>query len=211
MTLLGISSSPIKGGNTDRMVQFVLDGSGKDSEFINLTDLSYSPCRACAHLCAGDNLCKLEDDLKALYPKIRQAEALILGTPCYFDSMNGFMRVFLERLWSFRHLRFQLEGKPYAVVSSGAHEPPEKTIEAVKRRMTAYRASFIGGVAFQSDIPPCFKCGYGVKCQVGGTQRMFGTEGRKNLKITRDLFKRWEDSPKMRTQIKGLGLQMAAL
>lgn len=211
MAFLGISSSPIKGGNVDRMVQSVLKESGKEWEFINLTDLSYSPCRACAHLCAGDNLCKLDDDLKDLYPKIRQAEALILGTPCYFGSMNGFMRVFLERLWSFRHQRFPLEGKPYAVVSSGAHEPPEKPIEEVKRRMTAYRAVFVGGVAFQSRIPPCFKCGYGVKCEVGGTQEMFGTEGRKNLKITKDLFEEWEGSHKVRDQIKRLGRQIAAL
>jgi multimeric flavodoxin WrbA len=56
MMLLGIRSSPIKGGNVDRMIHDVLEESGKDSEFINLTDLSYSPCRACAHLCAGDNL-----------------------------------------------------------------------------------------------------------------------------------------------------------
>ncbi|HIJ57403.1 MAG TPA: flavodoxin family protein, partial [Deltaproteobacteria bacterium] len=63
MTVLGISSSPIRNGNVDRMVKFILENSGKPFEFINLTELSYSPCRACVHLCARDNLCRLEDDL----------------------------------------------------------------------------------------------------------------------------------------------------
>ena len=195
MTVLGISSSPIRNGNVDRMVQFILENSGKPFEFINLTELSYSPCRACVHLCARDNLCRLEDDLKPLYPGIIAAEVLVLGTPSYFSNMNGFMTVFLERLWSFRHQQFLLEGKPFFVVSSGGLKSPEGAVEAVKRRMTAYRAHFSGSIAYTSTNIPCFKCGYGTICEVGSSQKVYGEEGRKNLKITKDLFKRWEDSP----------------
>ncbi len=86
MTLIGISSSPVQGGNVDRMVQFVLNRTGKDTQFVNLAQLSFSPCQACAHLCAGDNLCKLDDDLQPLYAELVQAEALVLGTPSYFNS-----------------------------------------------------------------------------------------------------------------------------
>lgn len=101
MTILGFSSSPVTGGNVDRMVQSILEQSAKPSEFINLTKLSYSPCRACAHLCADDNF----------------------------------------------------------------------------------------------TILPCFKCGFGKVCEVGGSQTVYGKEGRKNLKITKDLFKQWENFP----------------
>ncbi len=102
------------------MVKAILEKSGKSTEFFNLSELSYGPCRACAHLCAGDNLCKLDDDLKHLYSKILSAEAIVLGTPTYFSNMNGFMAIFLERLWAFRHQSFQIEGKPFVVVSAGA-------------------------------------------------------------------------------------------
>ena len=211
MTVLGISSSAIKHGNVDRMIQFVLEKSAKQSEFINLTELSYSPCMACAHLCARDNLCKLDDDLKVLYPKMIHAEVIVLGTPCYSNSMNGFMSVFLERLWAFRHQRFPLEGKPFAVVSSGAVCAPEETVEAVKRRMTFYRAVFVGSVAFHSGNYTCFKCGYGTRCEVGGTQREFGDEGRKELKITKELFRKWEDSPEVVAEIEGLVQRVTTL
>ena len=120
MTVLGFSSSPFIDGNVDRMVKAILEKSGKSTEFFNLSELSYGPCRACAHLCAGDNLCKLDDDLKHLYSKILSAEAIVLGTPTYFSNMNGFMAIFLERLWAFRHQSFQIEGKPFIVVSVGA-------------------------------------------------------------------------------------------
>ncbi len=211
MKILGFSSSPIKGGNVDRMVQALLGKSGKMTEFINLSELSYSPCRACAHLCVEDNLCKLDDDLMALYPKIVEAEAIVLGTPSYHFNQNGFMMVFLERLWCFRHIKFPLEGKPFAVVSSGGLGAPGKAIEAVKLRMNAYRAKFIGRVGFVSKILPCFKCGYGLTCKVGSLYKAYGEEGQKNLKITKDLFKRWEDSAETRAKIETLGQKLAAL
>ncbi len=211
MTIIGISSSPIVGGNVDRMVKSILQKCGKPSEFINLTQLSYSPCRACAHLCAKDNMCKLDDDLKPLYPKLLGAHALVLGTPSYFDNLNGFMTVFLERLWAFRHQRFPLEGKPYAVVASGGLNSPQQAIEAIKQRMTAYRASFLGRVAFASGILPCFKCGYGTVCEIGASQKIYGEEGRKKLKITKALFKRWEDTAAIDSQIEAISRKLSVM
>lgn len=197
MTLLGISSSPVEGGNVDRMVRHILKRTGADIQFVNLSQLSYSPCRACAHLCAGDNFCKLEDDLQPLYAELLKAEALVLGTPSYFNNMNGYMTVFLERLWSFWHRKFPLQGKPYAVVASGGVQSPDQAIESVKSRMDAYRAVFAGDVSFKSSILPCFTCGYGTECTIGASQKVYGEEGRKQLKMTEHSFKRWEDSPEV--------------
>ena len=204
MPILGFSSSPIIGGNVDRMVQYIVEHSTKQSEFINLTKLSYSPCRACAHLCADDNLCKLDDDLKPFYPKLKEADAIVLGTPSYFDDLNAFMTVFLERLWALRHQRFPLEGKTFVVVASGGLRPPQKAIESVKRWMIDYRTVFAGSVAFTSTNLPCFKCGFGKVCGIGGSQEVYGEEGRKNLKITKDLFKQWEDFPETVREIDAL-------
>lgn len=193
MEIVGISSSPIVNGNVDRMVQNILKRVNSPSYFVNLTKLSFSPCMGCAHLCAKDNLCKLDDDLKPLYSKILQADALVLGTPSYFDDINGFMRIFLERLWSFRHLRFPLKGKPYIVIASGGIQIPLKAIESVKNRMNAYKGTFLNSIAFNSTIIPCFTCGYGTKCSVGASQYVYGEKARKNLNISEDSFKKWED------------------
>ena len=61
--------------------------------------------------------------------------------------------------------------------------------------MIAYRAHFSGSIAYVSTNIPCFKCGYGTVCEVGSSQKVYGEEGRKNLKITNELFKIWEYSP----------------
>ena len=72
------------------------------------------------------------------------------------------------------------------------------------RRMIAYKADFAGSVAFTSTILPCFKCGFGKVCGIGGSQTVYGEEGRKNLKITKDLFKQWENFPDIVRDIDNL-------
>ncbi len=62
IVILGFSSSGISGRNVDSMVKEALELSGQPYEFVRLSDMIYSPCKACVQLCAKDNLCKLEDD-----------------------------------------------------------------------------------------------------------------------------------------------------
>jgi hypothetical protein len=101
-------------------------------------------------------------------------------------------------------LNFLLEGKPFVVVASGGLRSPQQAIEAVKRRMVSYRAEFAESVAFKSTILPCFKCGFGKACGIGGSQSVYGEEGRKKLKITKGLFKQWEDFPEVVRDIDNL-------
>ena len=63
--------------------------------------------------------------------------------------------------------------------------------------MSAHRAEFAGGIAYKSTNIPCYACGYGTVCEVGSSQKVYGEEGRKKLIITKNVFKRWEDSPEV--------------
>ena len=204
--ILAFSSSGISGGNVDRMVKHLLELSKQPYEFVRLSDMIYGPCKACVQLCAKDNLCKLEDDLKDYYPKIISASALVLGTPTYFNNMNGFMTVFLERLWALRHQRFPIEGTPFCVISTGDRlEGAEKAIEAVRQRMSSYHATFIGAAAYESENFPCYSCGFGHSCQVGGLYRTYGEAALQKLKSGPDRFSQWEDCAKTSKEIVELG------
>ncbi len=202
---MGFSSSAVKGGNVDRMVQAILKKTEKPTEFINLTELSYSPCFGCAHLCAGDNLCELEDDLKPLLPKILSSEAIVLGTPTYFGRMNGFMAVFLERFWCLRHQKYPLEERPYVVVAAGCDSgDAESSIDSVRSRMGHICADLTGSVFFHSGNFPCYCCGYGTKCTVGGLFRQHGEEGQQRAKKGIQFIKQWEDDRETVAQIDRL-------
>jgi len=193
------------------MVQSLLNESGKDAEFVNVTQLSFSGCRACVHRCARDNFCCIDDDLKPFYPKIVDAEAIVLGTPSYFNNINSFMAMFLERLWSFRHQRFPLKGKPFVAVAVGGIRSPINAIEAIKKRMMAYRAAFKGSVCYTSEIFPCYKCGFGHTCKVGSFYRIHGEEALRSFKITDQMFHQWEDEPEVVEQLQSLSQILASL
>ena len=63
--IIGISGSPIKNSNTDRLVLEVLKRSGLPFEFVKLSKISVRPCIACLG-CKKDNICKVKDDFPEL-------------------------------------------------------------------------------------------------------------------------------------------------
>ncbi|MCL4385060.1 MAG: flavodoxin family protein, partial [Actinobacteria bacterium] len=78
MAITGVSGSPILGGNTDRMIKALLEKSGKDTVFVNLSMLQFSPCRGCAHLCARTNTCGINDELTPYLNLVPKSEAIVL-------------------------------------------------------------------------------------------------------------------------------------
>ncbi len=54
--IIGLSGSPIKNSNTDRLIQAVLESSGLPSEFVKLSNINVRPGIACLG-CKKDNVC----------------------------------------------------------------------------------------------------------------------------------------------------------
>jgi len=98
MKILGFSSGGTgHQGNTDRLVQALLDKNGYDSEFVKLTDLNFSGCKGCVDLCAATQVCRLDDDAGKYYQKIKDVDAIIFGSAVYSGSINAIALSFLER------------------------------------------------------------------------------------------------------------------
>ena len=205
MTIVGVSGSPIVGGNTDRIIKAVLEQSGKDHLFINLSTLRYDSCRACAHLCASTGICPLDDDLKPYFEPIRDAEALVLGTAIHAGYMTGWMFSFTTRLSCFSHVKLPLRDKPVVLVVTGCFEESEKTVPQFARNVTVQSrgARVIGHIFYASSRPPCSRSSIAHVCKVGGLWYMLGRSEEKlrDFKLTRDMFKRWEDCPETVTEV----------
>lgn len=107
--IIGISGSPVKNSNTDRLVKTILDASGLTSEFVKLSKMSVKPCMACKG-CVQDNICKVKDDFPELAEKIKGAKAIIIGGYIPYGQIDGFTKALLERFWSLRHINNLLRG-----------------------------------------------------------------------------------------------------
>ena len=215
MTVVGISGSPFVRGNTDRIIEAVLERSGKDHIFVNLSTLRYDPCRACAHLCARANLCPLDDDLKPFFEPIMNAEALVLGTPIHAGLMSGWMYSFTTRLSCFSHVTHPLEDKPVVLVVTGGFEGSERTVPQFADNVIRQSrgAKIVGHIFYASTIVPCFKCGRGKECKVGGLWGLVGRDEEKlrNFQFTKEIFNRWEDSLETVAKVDEYGKLLAEL
>ena len=90
--VLGISGSPIKNSNTDRLVQAILDATELECEFVKLSQINIRPCLACKR-CVQDNICKVKDDLPQLAETIEKAKGLIIGGYIPYKQIDGEGRV----------------------------------------------------------------------------------------------------------------------
>ncbi|MCR4395642.1 MAG: flavodoxin family protein [Candidatus Saccharicenans sp.] len=76
--------------------------AGASVEVINLSRLRVNPCRACDR-CRdrGPGQCVQKDDMKKIYPRLQQAEAIILAHPVYWFTINAQTKLFIDRWYAF--------------------------------------------------------------------------------------------------------------
>jgi len=99
MKVLGIVGSPRIGGNTEQLMKLVLETITKQdigTELISLAGKDIRPCTACM-ACKGKEECSINDDLFPIYLKMKEADAIIIGTPVYFQGPTALVRAFIER------------------------------------------------------------------------------------------------------------------
>jgi len=196
--------------NVDRMVKAIMDKSGHESEFVKLTDLNYSGCKGCVQLCAKPQVCKLEDDLFPYYEKIKEADAVVVGSPVYFNSINASTMTFLERFFGYRHVTSAIKGKPFvlATVSGGLYDSLRD--QFTERLTRLFQVEVLDFVHYSSNIVPCFRCGRHKQCRIGGLYEKIG-EAALTTKITPDMFSTWEDDPETVAAIDAAAEKLKAL
>jgi multimeric flavodoxin WrbA len=99
MKVIGIIGSPRKGMNTDTLVTKVLEGAlsyGAETEKIYLNDLEIKPCQACDKSPAPD-YCFYRDGMEIVYKALDIADALIIGTPAYYESISSQLKLLIDR------------------------------------------------------------------------------------------------------------------
>ena len=165
--IIGISGSPVRNSNTDRLVRAVLEASGLETEFVKLSNINVAPCRACKR-CVEDNICKVKDDFPALAEKVKSARAMVIGSYCPYSSLDGFTKAFMERLWSMRHQTNLNRGKLVVTAVTGMWpEIRDKVSEMLALEIMMEKMELVGQLKVNGNIP-CLTCGVGDVCEMSG-------------------------------------------
>lgn len=117
MRVLGINSSPRNGGNTDILLDKLLESaktSGAETEKIVLNDVRFAPCQECSD--ARDNgVCIVNDGMQDIFKKIEEADALVFATPIFFGSVSAQAKMMIDRfqcLWKAKYVHRTVSVSP---------------------------------------------------------------------------------------------------
>ncbi len=119
MKVLGIYGSPRKGGNSDILLDQVLEAAaeaGAETERIYCRKLKkLSGCLECGG-CDETGKCVVEDDMGDVYPLLEAADAIILAAPIFFYNIPAQAKALVDRsqaCWSARLLNKTKEERKY--------------------------------------------------------------------------------------------------
>jgi len=142
--LVTIVGSPIKGGNceiyTMEALKAVENDPDVESDIFLLsnwkTPKGCNHCNYCATKQKPDRFCAIQDELTEIYPKVLEADAILLSTPAYACRLTGQMACFMDRLRGLYHgslYKGSLANKVASVltVAFGRHAGVETTMLSV--------------------------------------------------------------------------------
>jgi len=95
----GIIGSPNKNGNVDLLVSQVLHGArsqGAETQRFYLNDLDIKPCQDCS-ADPYPAYCLFDDDMALIHAALDLCDAIVLGTPVYFDTVSAQTKLMIDR------------------------------------------------------------------------------------------------------------------
>ena len=95
MKIVGINGSPRRNWNTATLVRDALDGAseaGAEIEMFDLYEFDFKGCTscfACKRIGLEDHRCAMRDGLTPVLEAVREADAVVIGSPIYFNGLSA--------------------------------------------------------------------------------------------------------------------------
>lgn len=104
MKILAINGSPKANGNTAtglKIMAEIFENQGIEMEVVTIGNEVIKGCTGCGGCFRGKRgKCEAIDDIvNVCIDKMKEADAIILGSPVYFSGINGTMKSFLDRFF----------------------------------------------------------------------------------------------------------------
>jgi multimeric flavodoxin WrbA len=118
--ILILKSSPRIHGNSNTLAERAATGArdmGADVKVFNLHDMDIRPCDACDECRETGGVCVIGDEMQALYPRLREADAIVLASPIYWFTMSAQLKVCIDRWYAMQTPNGnELGGKQFGIV-----------------------------------------------------------------------------------------------
>jgi len=101
--------SPRLKGNTDLLLEEALKGAQSrraEVEKLVVDKMKITPCRE-YYGCLRDGNCVIRDDMEIIYPKLLEADGIIVASPMFFYGISAQLKALIDRcqaLWARRYV-----------------------------------------------------------------------------------------------------------
>ncbi len=162
--MLGLFGSPRQGGNTDLLLEEMLKGAqskGAEIERIFLSHLDISGCRECRS-CETTGNCVVQDQMQEIYPKLMEADYIILASPIFFYGVTAQAKRMIDRcqaLWARKYVlkkspmgkrgAMKRKGWFLSVGGSGGEKVFDGAIHTVRYFFDALDVEYTGELTFR--------------------------------------------------------------
>ncbi len=100
MKVLAVNGSPKANGNTARMLKTVLgvcENAGIETELYQAGGRAVHGCVSCNGCVNHKGRCAIDDWMNELYVKMKEADAIVLGSPTYFFDLTPEIKSVMDR------------------------------------------------------------------------------------------------------------------
>ncbi|MCQ2248471.1 MAG: flavodoxin family protein [Treponema sp.] len=96
MKVLALNGSPRKNGSIEKILREITIGT--DCDFVDVHQLNFDGCHGCMS-CRSKGSCILKgDDAHIIAEKVKAADIVVIGSPCYWANMNGKLKMLFDRI-----------------------------------------------------------------------------------------------------------------
>lgn len=154
-TVLILSASPRKGGNSDLLCDQFMKGAreaGHQVEKIFLGDKTIAYCIGCETCMQNGGVCIQDDDMDEILQKMIDADVLVLATPVYFYTMAAQMKTVIDRTVA-RYAELA-EKEFYFIVTAAAGDKKllDRTIEGFRGFTSCLNGAREKGVVYGCGV-----------------------------------------------------------
>jgi multimeric flavodoxin WrbA len=147
--------SPRGKGNSSLLADQAAAGAratGAEVVTFSLHTMDIRPCDAC-DICQETGVCVLKDDMQLLYPKLREAEAIVIASPIYWFTMSAQTKLFIDRWYALESSQGNaLKGKQFGIILTYGDTDPYSSgaINAIRsfQDMFRYIGADIAGMVY---------------------------------------------------------------
>ena len=147
MKVLGITTSPRRGGNSDILLGEALkaaEAAGAEVSILSLNDYRVGPCIEC-NACYKTGECYLPDDLPKVLEQILNADRIVFAAPVFFMGVCAQAKCLIDRaqcLWARKYVLneplFNEERDRRGLVIAVGGSKSKKMFESVQLTMKYY-------------------------------------------------------------------------